>query len=197
MLALTADTYREFGRFSWPLVIKGFLARPAFRVVITMRWCQAAATCSPALRWLVLGPARVLHRISAQRAGIEMSWRTEVAPGFAITHGRGIVVSPCARFGSNVTLLHGATVGQADSIGPNGERKHSFPVIEDEVWIGPHAIVVGGITVGRGSRIAGGAYVNEDVPPYSVVMGNPSQVVKTGCTPDVQNRFTEEMLEPP
>ncbi|WP_074773002.1 hypothetical protein [Nitrosospira multiformis] len=60
-------------------------------------------------------------------------------------------------------------------------------MIEDEVWIGPHAIIVGGVTIGRGSRIAGGAFVTENVPPYSIVSGNPSTIVKANCTPDVMN----------
>lgn len=60
-----------------------------------------------------------------------------------------------------------------------------YPVLEDEVWVGPHAIIVGDVTVGRGSRIAGGAFVTESVPPYSVVIGNPAVIVKNNCTPDV------------
>jgi serine acetyltransferase len=43
--------------------------------------------------------------------------------------------------------------------------------------------------VGRGSRIAGGACVFENVPPQSIVVGNPARVVKSGCTPDVMNAY--------
>ena len=108
------------------------------------------------------------------------------------THGRGIVVNAGARIGRNVTLFHGVTLSQRDHIDAQGLRHTLYPVIEDEVWIGPRAIIVGGVTVGRGSRIAGGAYVFEDVPPYCVVMGNPGQIVRRDCTPDVQNRYNEE-----
>jgi serine O-acetyltransferase len=80
------------------------------------------------------------------------------------------------------------TLGQRDRIAPDGSRVSECPVIENEVWIGPHAIIVGGVRIGRGSRVGGGAFVTEDVPPYSVVAGNPSSIVKTGCTPDVMNR---------
>ena len=89
-----------------------------------------------------------------------------------------------------MTLFHGVTLGQRDSIAKDGTRKTIFTVIEDDVWIGPHAIVVG-VRIGKGSRIAGGAYVFEDVPPHCVVVGNPGKVVKTDCTLDVVNRWED------
>ena len=189
MHALKADTYRQFGRFSGWLVVKGLVLHPAFRVVLTLRCCQAAARCALPLRWLLLTPARVLHRLASQYAGIELPWRTSVAPGLALTHARGIVVNAGARIGSNVTLFHGVTLGQRDHIDDEGRRFTAYPVIENEVWIGPHAIVVGGVTIGKGSRIAGGAYVFESIPPHSVVLGNPGKIVKSNCTPDVDNRY--------
>ena len=109
-------------------------------------------------------------------------------PGLALTHGRGIVVNVNAIIGSNVTLFHGVTLGQRDSISRDGTRTTSYPIIEDDVWIGPHAIIVG-VKIGKGSRIAGGAYVFVDVPPHSVVVGNPGKIVKTDCTSDVVNRW--------
>lgn len=189
MHALKADTYREFGRFSGWLLLKGVASHPAFRVVVTLRCCQAAARWPPPLRWLLLTPARVLHRLASQWAGVELPWRTSVAPGLALTHGRGIVVNAGTRIGSNVTLFHGVTLGQRDHIDDEGRRLTTYPVIEDEVWIGPHAIVVGGVTIGQGSRIAGGAYVFESIPPHSMVLGNPGNIVKSNCMPDVDNRY--------
>ena len=189
MPALKADIHRKFGRSDGHLALKGALLDPAFRVVVTLRLCQAAHQLPPAWRWLAVIPAKLLYRLTSQLAGIEIPWRTTIAPGLALTHGRGIVVNANARIGSNVTLFHGVTIGQRDYIDSEGRRNTVYPVIEDDVWIGPHAIVVGGVTVGKGSRIAGGAYVFENVPPYSVVMGNPGQIVKISCVPDVDNRY--------
>lgn len=198
MDALKADTHREFGRFSWSLVLKGFCTSPTYRVAVTLRCCQAAQECPYPFRWAVLGVARVLHGLATQWAGIELPWRTTIAPGLALTHGRGMVVNAGTRIGSNVTLFHGVTLGQRDHIDDEGRRFTTYPVIEDEVWIGPHAIVVGGVTVGRGSRIAGGAYVFTSVPPHSLVLGNPGKVVKSNCPPDVGNRWepTQRDIDP-
>lgn len=187
MRALMADTYRRFGRASAALALKGVLVDPAFRVLATLRLCQALARQRPPLRWL-LWPARVLHRMAGRMALIEVPWRTQVGAGLALTHGQGIVISDGARLGANVTLFHGCTLGRGDLINEAGERQPCYPVVEDEVWIGPHAIVVGGITIGRGSRIAGGAFVNRDLPPYSVALGNPARIVRRGCAPDVYHR---------
>ena len=52
-------------------------------------------------------------------------------------------------------------------------------VIEDNVWIGRDVRIMKGVTIGRGSIVALGAIVTQDVPPYSVVAGNPARVVKT------------------
>lgn len=52
-------------------------------------------------------------------------------------------------------------------------------IIEDNVWVGQKAMIMKGVTIGKGSIVAAGAIVTRDVPPYSVVAGNPAKVVKT------------------
>lgn len=51
--------------------------------------------------------------------------------------------------------------------------------IEDDVWIGQRAMILPGVTVGRGSVVAAGAVVTKDVPPLSVVGGNPARVLRS------------------
>ena len=52
-------------------------------------------------------------------------------------------------------------------------------VIEDNVWIGEYSAIMKGVTVGKGSIVAAHSVVTKDVPPYSIVAGNPAKVVKT------------------
>ena len=184
--ALKADTHRQYGSFSWMNLLKGTFVRRTFRVVVTMRLCQAASASRGPAR-VLLFPLKLLHRVATHSAAVDLPWQTRVGAGLAITHGWGLVVNPGATIGRNVTLFHGVTIGRRDRIAGDDTRITEYPVVEDEVWIGPHAIVVGGVTIGRGSRIAGGAFVIEDVPPYSVVAGNPSSIVKANCVPDVMN----------
>jgi tetrahydrodipicolinate N-acetyltransferase len=51
-------------------------------------------------------------------------------------------------------------------------------VIEDEVLVGANAVVLEGVRVGRGSVVAAGAVVTQDVPPLKVVAGQPARVIK-------------------
>ena len=184
--ALKADTYRLAGRSSWGLTFKEILRSRTFRVVATARLCQAVSQAGRA--WRVFMPVcKLLHRHAANRAGVDFPWSARIGAGFALTHGWGMVMSPGAVIGRNVTLFHGVTLGRRDRIAKDGQRVIGYPTLEDEVWVGPHAIITGGITIGLGSRIGGGAVVTEDIPPYSIVVGNPGKVVKSGCTPDVMH----------
>lgn len=183
---IIADTYRIFGQFGWKCVAKGFLQDRNFRVVITMRICNALSNSSGALR-LIRPFFKILYRIVSSLAATELPYRTKIGKGLALTHGWGLVVSEGAVIGNNVTLFNGVTIGRRDRISNQGVRQIEYPTLEDEVWVGPHAIIVGGVTIGKGSRIAGGAFVTESVPPYSVVVGNPAQITKSNCMPDVMN----------
>lgn len=184
--ALKADTHRQYGHFTSGLLLKGFITRRTFRVVVTLRLCQGIARAHPLIR-IALPFFQMLHRVATHGAAMDLPWRTEIGAGIALTHGWGLVVSSGAKIGRNVTLFHGVTLGRRERILPGNERAIEFPIIEDEVWIGANAIVVGGVKIGRGSRIAGGAFVANDIPPYSVVSGNPSVIIKSNCVPDVAN----------
>jgi maltose O-acetyltransferase len=55
----------------------------------------------------------------------------------------------------------------------------SAPItIENGAWIGAGAIILKGVTVGERSIVAAGAVVTKDVPPFTVVGGNPARVIK-------------------
>ena len=57
-------------------------------------------------------------------------------------------------------------------------------VIEDDVWVGAHLIILKGVTIGRGSVIAAGSVVNKSTPPYSISAGVPAKSIKFRFTID-------------
>lgn len=69
---------------------------------------------------------------------------------------------------------------------PEGESEYQI-TIGNDVWIGSHTILLGGITIGNGAIVAAGSVVVKDVPPYSIVGGNPAKVIKM--------RFSEDVID--
>lgn len=57
-------------------------------------------------------------------------------------------------------------------------KEKGYTYISDDVWIGANAIIMAGITVGRGAIIGAGAIVTHDIPPFSIVVGNPGRVIR-------------------
>lgn len=181
-----ADVHRQYGKSGWGLVIKALLTKRNYRVLFTMRACNSLKVKSFLFKPLLIA-LKLLHRIFTNAASMDLPSTVNVGKGLAITHGWGLVVNGRAVIGENVTLFHGVTLGCRDRIDKDGNRVTEFPTIENNVWVGPHAMIVGGVTIGEGSRIGGGAFVATDIPAFSVVTGNPSNIVKSGCTPDVMN----------
>ena len=51
-------------------------------------------------------------------------------------------------------------------------------IIEDDAWIGFNATILKGVRIGRGAIIGSDTVVTKDVPPYSVLIGNPPRVIR-------------------
>lgn len=66
-------------------------------------------------------------------------------------------------------------------------KKNEKTIIGNDVWIGEFAVVKSGVTIGDGAVVAAQSVVTKDVPPYSIVAGNPARVVKY--------RFDQEIIE--
>jgi acetyltransferase-like isoleucine patch superfamily enzyme len=52
-------------------------------------------------------------------------------------------------------------------------------VIEDDAWVSAGACIMRGVTVGKGAIVGAHAVVTADVPPYSIVAGNPARIIRT------------------
>jgi len=52
-------------------------------------------------------------------------------------------------------------------------------IIEDDCWIAANSILLAGVTIGKGSVVAAGSVVTENVPPYSLVGGVPAKLIKS------------------
>lgn len=101
------------------------------------------------------------------------------------------------RIGMSNTIIGPVTIGDKVNLAQNivvSGLNHNFtdvdipisdqgvatkPVtIGNNVWIGANAVILPGVTIGEHVVIGAGSIVSRNIPPYSVVVGNPAQVVK-------------------
>jgi galactoside O-acetyltransferase len=98
--------------------------------------------------------------------------------------------------GDDVIMSWGVTIVDHDSHSPHWhERQHDVGdwmqgrkrwdairiapvIIEAKVWIGFGAAILRGVTIGEGAVVGACSVVTRDVPPYTVVAGNPARVVR-------------------
>ncbi len=125
--------------------------------------------------------------------GIEIHPGATIGRRFFIDHGMGVVIGETAEIGENVTLYHGVTLG-----GTSLEKGKRHPTLEDNVVVGAGAKILGAITVGAGSRIGANAVVVKPVPPNSVVVGVPGQVMlrnkPQSAAPDLNHNILPDAI---
>lgn len=105
--------------------------------------------------------------------GVELGYEVQAGLGLGIHHGHGLVVNNGVKIGANCVLRHGVTIGNRHPGGP-------CPVLGDNVDVGAHAIVLGGVSLGDGCKIGAGAVVLRDVPEGQTAVGNPARLVELG-----------------
>lgn len=79
---------------------------------------------------------------------------------------------------SRVTIVTGTHEIDLKGLHIAGKGIGKNVIIEDGVWVGINATILPGVTVGKKSIVAAGAVVTEDVPPFTLVAGNPAQLKK-------------------
>jgi serine O-acetyltransferase len=89
----------------------------------------------------------------------------------SLPHPYGITIHAWAHIGQGCVIYQNVTVGTTGD-------SDLAPIIEDDVFVGANAVIIGAIRVGHGSTVGAGAVVIADVPPESTVVGNPARVVK-------------------
>jgi serine O-acetyltransferase len=99
--------------------------------------------------------------------------RCEIVEGTELGYGGiAVVIHERARIGRNVMISPCVTIGGRSGI-------HGVPVIEDDVFIGAGAKVLGDIRIGRRAVIGANAVVLESVPADTVVAGVPARVIRS------------------
>ncbi|MGC9960619.1 MAG: DapH/DapD/GlmU-related protein [Acidimicrobiales bacterium] len=111
--------------------------------------------------------ARVLRHIWRPVASLELA-TPDIGPGLFVAHGHSTTLA-AERIGANCYVHQGVTIGW-------DYRSERAPIIEDDVFIGAGAVIVGAVTIGKGARIGSNAVVLCDVPPGATAAGVPARV---------------------
>jgi acetyltransferase-like isoleucine patch superfamily enzyme len=106
----------------------------------------------------------------------------EIGDGTFVNYGVSISCHESVRIGRNCLL--GTYVNILDNTWHDVQDHNRLPpsrpvVIEDNVWLGNRVIVLPGVTIGHNAVIGAGAVVARDIPPCSVAVGMPAQVVRS------------------
>lgn len=146
------------------------------------------------LRWVGLVPSRTFRRWMYRLSGIKMGkgsvihmWCNFYDPT-NITVGHDTIIGDHAFLDGRDRLTIGNHVAFASSVMVYNSQhdiddEHFSPIskpvtIEDYVFIGPRAIILPGVTIGKGAVVAAGAVVSRDVPPFTVVGGVPAVKIR-------------------
>ena len=139
--------------------------------------------------------ARVTAAVARALTGVDIHPAATLGAGLFIDHATGVVIGETAEVGVDVTLYQGVTLG-----GTSLEHGKRHPTLGDRVTVGAGAKVLGPVTIGDDSRIGANAVVVKDVPPNSVVVGVPGQVIarsrprSAGAPPDLEDTLMPDLL---
>ena len=155
----------------------------------TMETAQELATVS------VRDQKRV-HELMEIILGKPLDESTTLLPPLYIDYGKPVKIGKgcfiqqcCTFFGrGGITIDNGVFIGPKCNLisinhDPNPDNRsatYGRPiVIEDKVWIGINSTILPGVKIGYGSIVGAQSVVTKDVPPMTVVAGNPARIIKT------------------
>jgi serine O-acetyltransferase len=141
-----------FALLFWYRIARGLRGKPAWLPLFLMSY--------------------VMLRLQNRQTGVHLSRHVDIGPGFRIEHAGKTYINKDAVFGADCTIMHSVTVGVSHS----RHGKPGVPAIGDRVFIGPNAVLYGGITVGDDAMIGANSVVNKDVPAGALAAGVPAMI---------------------
>jgi acetyltransferase-like isoleucine patch superfamily enzyme len=180
---------------AWGVLMQALVREPAFR--------YRCARVGRGLRLYGSGP----HIMGDGRIeigdSVEFNANTVLLVGLGLSGGARLSVGNDVRFGPDnmIVVARELRIGDHCRTGPGvkiydtdmhaldaDSRRQNYGTIdqastaavrlEDDVWIGANAVILKGVTLHRGAIVGAGAVVTSDVAPFTIVAGNPAQVVR-------------------
>ncbi|MDE6819213.1 MAG: acyltransferase [Muribaculaceae bacterium] len=129
----------------------------------------------------------------------ECGSEVNIERGAYFGHGRNVRLGSRSGLGVNAHIKDNTIIGNDVMMGPNfvvQESRHSFErtdipmgqqpelppqqvIIGNDIWIGADVMIIGNRHVADGSILAARAVITKDFPPYSIIGGNPSRLIRS------------------
>ena len=160
---ISADKrFNESFRFEGNVMPRKFKREPEWKFIVAYRMFQSNKDNMIGVYY-----RSKLARIERQ-TGIHIENNPNIGKGLIVGHYGRIIINGSVKFGEQIYITHGVTIGR-NSTG----KRMGVPIIGNRVRIGANVCIVGNVTIGNDVLIAPNAFVNVDVPDHSVVVGNP------------------------
>lgn len=158
---------------------------------------KRAMAITPVLNRLTFADADDIRAVFSELTGSKVDETFSLIPPFYTTGGENIRVGRNVFINQNCTMydLGGIDIGDDVMIGPNVSIITSGHPVEPSrrrdgviakpiaigrnVWIAAGVTIIGGVTVGKNAVVAAGSVVTRDVPPNTLVGGNPARVIRS------------------
>ncbi len=138
-----------------------------------------------------------IRYVTCRRIFKKCGEKVNIGPGAHFGKGNGIEIGDYSSIARNCKVPKDIYIGNFVMMGPHVtiyNAKHNFDrtdipmlkqgvslaqrtIIEDDVWIGSHSIILPGRKISEGTIIGAGSVVTKDFPPYSIIGGNPAKLI--------------------
>lgn len=142
------------------------ITNECYKLIVCFRKCELLRELK--ILKILYFIARWKYRHLCLKYGCDIPSSVKIGKGFSINHPVGIVINSKVVIGNNCNIKSGVLIGKTEK---------GVPVIGDNVKIGAHAILLGGITVGNNVKVGAGAIVVHDVADNQTVVNSYAHVL--------------------
>jgi serine O-acetyltransferase len=171
--------YRADAKPSWVKVLARCLTVPGMIASVVLRAQQCLFRAGR------VRPAALLRTIGIVLVGADFGPGMEIGKGLMLAHPVGVNIGYGLKIGENVTFAGGVTAA-AKYYDGSQEQAQEYATICDGATIGAHAVLVGGVRIGRNAVVGANSVVLSDVPDDAVVFGSPAR--RVGSRPGAEAR---------